>query len=60
MRIARTTLMAVVLSVACGKGFGGAPVASVQLQTTNTSPKVGDVSHVGATPVDPQGIPIPA
>jgi hypothetical protein len=31
-------------------------VASVQLQTTNTTPKVGDVAHVGATPVDAQGI----
>lgn len=33
-------------------------VASVQLQTTNGNPRVGQTTHVGATPVDAHGLQV--
>jgi hypothetical protein len=33
-------------------------VVSVQLQSTNTNPHVGETSHVGATPVDAGGVAV--
>src|SRR6266567_2516932 len=55
-------IVAVVLSfavAACGGSANDATVASVQLQTTNGNPRVGETSHVGATPVDVHGIAVP-
>lgn len=58
MKIARVVRVAVcaVLS-ACG-GAAHKPIASVQLQVTSTNPRVGDTSHVGATPVDAGGLTV--
>src|SRR5207253_848458 len=43
---------------ACGGGSTSG-VAAVQLQSTNTNPRVGETTHVGATPVDAHGITVP-
>ena len=42
---------------ACG-GSSTSGVAAVQLQSTNTNPRVGETTHVGATPVDAHGITV--
>src|SRR2546428_5682947 len=45
---------------ACGGGRGSTSgVAAVQLQSTNTNPRVGETTHVSATPVDAHGITVP-
>lgn len=44
---------------ACGGGAGASGVAAVQLQSTNTNPRVGETTQVGATPVDEQGLTVP-
>lgn len=36
----------------------GAVVTSVQLTTTNLNPRIGETSHVGATPVTATGVPV--
>src|SRR2546430_12433428 len=42
---------------ACGGGSTSG-VAAVQLQSTNTNPRVGETTHLGATPVDAHGITV--
>lgn len=53
--VVRVAACAVLL--ACG-GAAHKPIVSVQLQVTSTNPRVGDTSHVGATPVDAGGLTV--
>src|SRR5258708_9515159 len=48
---------ALIVVAACGGGKSAA-VVSVQLQSTNTNPHVGETSHVGASPVDAGGVAV--
>ena len=58
MKIASVVRVAVcAVLLACG-GAAHTPIASVQLQVTSTNPRVGDTSHVGATPVDAGGLTV--
>lgn len=51
-------LVSLGLSLACGGGPKTAAVSSVQIQSTNATPFVGETTHVGATPVDAAGLPV--
>ncbi len=52
-------LAVALFAAACGGGGGNTGnVAAVQLQTTNINPRVGEVVHVGATPVDTHGLTV--